>query len=178
MRDFESSASRAALLSFPAKVLYTSFAALNLLGLVSSVVLYDGIVVFEARATPTDLYRRLALHYRPGRAAEGSAPDRAVPVAQRLVEVTHAHLFSMSVLLLVAGHLLLLSGASPRLKNLLIGTGVASVALHLAAPWLLFFGGTAYGIGLVYPLSGGLMLVSLGLMTAIPVWAMWKPRRA
>lgn len=169
MRDFESSASRAALLPRPAKILYTAFAALNLLGLLSSVVLYDGIVGFEARATPRDLYRRLVAHYRPG----PEDADRA-SVTRRLAEVTHAHLFSTSVLLLVAGHLLLLSGVSVRLKNFLIGTGVASIVLHLAAPWLIVLAGGAYGVGLVYPVSGAFMLLSLGAMTTIPIWAMWR----
>jgi hypothetical protein len=171
MRDFETSASRASLLPFPAKVLYSAFAALNLIGLVTSVILYDGIVGFEARATPRELYRRLVLHYRPA----GSTPEGTDAGARHLLEVTHAHLFSTSLLLLVSGHLLLLSGASRRVKNLLIAVGVASVALHLAAPWFIHFGGGAYGTGLVYPVSGGLLLVSLGSMTAIPLWAMWAP---
>jgi hypothetical protein len=161
MRDFESSRSRAAQLSSPAKLLYTVFAGLNLIGLLSAVPLYDGIVHFGVRATPSDLYRGLLAHY-------ASYPS--------LLATTPAHLFSMSVLLLVSGHLMLLTSASPQLKNWTIGAGSASVALHLIAPWLIRWGGGRAATGLIYPISGGIMLLSLGLMTALPVWEMWRPR--
>ncbi len=160
MRDF-ASPTRAAQLTTPAKLLYSAFAVLNLCGLLSSVMLYDGIVGFGARDTPAQLYERLLAHY------DG-------PVYQKLLEVTHAHLFSTSVLLLVAGHLFLLTGATLRTKLWLIGVGVASVVLHLAAPWILYMGHGRFGSGLIYPVSGTLMLLSLGVMTAVPAWTMWR----
>lgn len=166
MRDFISS-NRAAELSLPGKVLYTAFAALTVCGLVSCAVLYDGIVDFGAHATPAELYGRLLAHYGRDASAIGY---------QKLVEVTHAHLFSTAVLLLVAGHLFLLTGATVRTKLWLIGIGVASVMLHLAAPWLLYALGGRAGSGLLYPVSGTAMLLSLGVMTCAPIWAMWRPR--
>jgi len=163
MRDFASGGSAAAL-SRPAKVLYTAFAFLNLCGLVSSVVLYDGFVDFDARATPSDLYRRLTAHYE--------TIDR-----RTLLEVTHAHLFSMPVLLLVSGHLVLLTSLSLRFKLTLIIIGVIAMTLHLLAPWVVRWSGGSGGAGLLYPISGGLLFVSLAAMTCIPAWEMWRPRR-
>lgn len=160
MRDFEGEVrSRAAALPLPSRILYTVFAALTLAGCVSCVVLYDGIVHFDARSTPQDLYTRLVAHYR-------DRPD--------LIETTHAHLFSMPVILLVAGHLFLLSSASPGLKLVAIVAACSATVLHLIAPWLVVWtGGSALGT-VVYPISGGLLLLSIGLMLAVPVWEMWR----
>jgi hypothetical protein len=173
MRDFASRESRAASLSPAAKLLYSAFAGFNLLGLVSSAQLYGGIVGFGARDTPELLYRRLVAHYT------GGATDGAVaPLGERaLLELTHAHLFSMSVLLLVAGHLFLLTSASLRVKQWLIGIGIAAVAVHLAAPWLIRWLGGRAASGLVYPVSGAFLILSLGVMTIVPVWQMWRSRQ-
>ena len=159
MRDFLGP--RAASLSTPAKMLYSAFAALNLLGLASSAILYDDIVRFDARSTPAELYARLTAHY--------AATD-----GRRLVETTHAHLFSMSVLLLVAGHLFLLTSASARAKLALIAVGTFAVFAHLAAPWIVRLGGGRGGSALAYPLTGALLFLALGAMTCIPVWEMWR----
>jgi hypothetical protein len=164
MRDFATDG-RAASLSLPARLLYTVFAVLTLAGCLSCVVIYDGIVQFGARTTPTELKERLVAHYTPA--------DR-----QKLVETTHAHLFSMPVLLLVAGHLFLLCGASMRMKLVAISIASAATVLHLTAPWLIVATGGNALAAAIYPLSGGLLLLCFTILLAVPVWQMWRKRRS
>ena len=160
MREFASSGSRASALSLPARILYTVFAALVLAGCFSCAVIYDSMVHFQARSTPRELDERLVQHYQ--------RIDYT-----KLIETTHAHLFIMPILLLVAGHLFLLSSASARVKVAAIVAASVAVVLHLLAPWLIVWsGGAAAGV-LVYPISGGLLLVTTAILLVVPVWEMW-----
>jgi hypothetical protein len=163
MREFASSHGHAAQLSLPARILYTVFAALTLAGCLSCVLLYDGMVRFDAKATPHDLGSRLIDRY--------ATLERA-----RLVETTHAHLFSMPVLLLVAGHLFLLSRASPRAKVAAVSIAAATTALHLLAPWLVVWTRSPAS-ALIYPISGGLLLLAFTVLLVVPVREMWLTRR-
>jgi len=166
MRDFATPNGRAAALSLPARVLYTTFAVLTLAGCVSCVVLYDGVVHFGARTTPHELFERLTAHL------SGPGADR-----QKLVETTHAHLFVMPILLLVAGHLFLLCGASDRAKLAGVVIACAATTLHLAAPWLIVASGAHPLVTVLYPLSGGLLLLTFTVLLALPVWQMWRRAR-
>jgi hypothetical protein len=161
MRDFEKVGNRAAALALPARILYTVFAVLVMAGCLSCVSLYDRMVHFEAHATPLELYQRLVDHHR--------TIDR-----QKLVETSHAHLFIMPVLLLVAGHLFLLCSASPRLKLVAIIVAATATTLHLVAPWLIVWTDGAMAATLVYPISGGLLLISTAVLLGVPVWQMWS----
>jgi hypothetical protein len=161
MREFESGRSRAAALSLAARILYSTFAALTFAGLWSCVAIYDSIVHFDARATPADLYQRLVEHHR--------VMDR-----QKLLETAHAHLFMMPVLLLVAGHLFLLANLPQRVRTAGVVIGCVTMTLHLLAPWLIVWSGGAAAATLVYPISGGFLLLSMAVMLAVPVWQMWK----
>jgi hypothetical protein len=178
MREFAARGSRARALSPAAKLLYTAFCALSMMGLVTSMILYDDVVRFGARATPRELLDNIVEHYQPAAApADGQArtapdaPDRAV--RRRLLEVTHAHLFSVPVLLLVLGHLFLLTSASARTKLACIGLAVAGAFLHLLAPWGVHYGGAT--LAWLYPMTGALLLFSFGLLLVVPVWDMWRP---
>jgi hypothetical protein len=163
MREFASDG-RARSLSLPARILYTVFAALTLGGSVSCVVLYDSIVRFGARTTPEELRQRLSGHY--------DAMSR-----QQLVETTHAHLFSMPVLLLIAGHLFLLSSARQRVKVAAVTLACAATVVHLAAPWLVVMTGGHPAAAVIYPLSGGLLLLVYTVLLAVPVGQMWMTKR-
>ena len=142
MREFASPSARAAALSRPVKMLYTAFCAFTALGLLSCVGLYDGIVGFAARATPAQLYANLIAHYQ-----QAMEP-------RKLLEVTHFHLFSVPLYLLVVGHLFLLSGRGARTKTLVVTAAVALTALHLAAPWLVALGGGGCRVDLPDQRSG------------------------
>ena len=164
MREFAAASGRVTTLSLPARILYTVFALLTLAGCVSCVVIYDDIVRFGARTTPQELQARLDAHY--------DAMER-----QKLVETTHAHLFTMPVLLLVAGHLFLLARASLAAKVGVVIAASLATTLHVAAPLLVVAThGNALAAAL-YPLSGGLLLLTTALMLVVPVWQMWASPR-
>jgi len=102
------------------------------------------------------------------------ALDAGEPLSQRkLLEVTHFHLFSMPVYLLILSHLFMLSGAGHRSKLGFITGGTVGVVLHLAAPWVATGGGGLAAV--LYGASGALMLVAFAWMSALPLWEMWAP---
>ena len=178
MREFASPASRAGALPRPVKVLYTAFCAFTVAGLLSCIGLYDGVVRFGARATPAELYEHLVTYYQPGAgpasAAVGEASPAPIPT-RRLLEVTHSHLFSMPLYLLVLGHLFLLTGVGARAKKGWISASVAGTAAHLVAPWCVHFWGAA--LAWVYPISGAALLASFAVLMGVPLYEMWSNTR-
>jgi hypothetical protein len=184
MREFASPATRAGALPRPAKTLYTAFCAFTVAGLLSCAGLYDGIVRFGARTTPAELYAHLVSYYQPAPGPDASAPVAAEPppaaemTPRRLLEVTHFHLFSMPVYLLILGHLFFLTGLSTRAKNGWIAACVAATAIHLLAPWCVYFGGRS--LAWIYPISGAALLATFAVLMAVPLYEMWRttPRRA
>jgi hypothetical protein len=167
MREFAGGAGRIDALSLPAKILYTSFVTLTLLGLLSSLALYSRVVGFAAHATPRELYQHVIDHYR------GGADDPAH--FQRLLEVTHFHLFSMPVVLLVLGHLSLLTRSSQAAKLWMNGVAIGATIVHVGVPWAIYLSGVA--VAWLYPLSGGLLLVSYAVLGVVPVHQMWRGPR-
>jgi hypothetical protein len=105
---------------------------------------------------------------------ESAGADRiTVAVTYRkLLEVTHFHLFTVPVFLLIIAHLFMLTGLSPTAKLVWIAMGWLSSLLHLAAPWLIRYGGAGWSFS--YPLSGALMAASLSVMTVYPIVTMWR----
>jgi len=161
LREFASPTTRASALPRPVKLLYTAFCAFTAVGLLSCVGLYDGIAGFGVHATPAQLYGNLIAHYQ-----QALEPHK-------LLEITHFHLFSVPLYLLVVGHLFLLSGQSPRAKSAIVSAAAALTVLHLAAPWLVLLGGRA--LAWLFPISGAGMLVGFGVLMGVPVWEMWNP---
>jgi len=179
MREFASPATRAAALPRPVKVLYTAFVAFTAAGLLTSAALYGGVVRFGVRTTPAELYQHVIGYYHPGGPPEAPAGEAGAPAqmtARKLLEVTHFHLFSMPMYLLVIGHLFLLTGVSARAKAGWISAAAAATAVHLFAPWGVYLGGAA--LAWLYPISGGALLVSFGVLMAVPVVEMWSSSRA
>lgn len=176
MREFASPATRAAALPRPVKALYTAFCALTAAGLLSCIGLYDGVVRFGARTTPAELYGRLVAYYRPPPDRPAPASREAGPAphmsARKLLEVTHFHLFSMPLYLLVLGHLFLLTGVGARAKMGWISASGAATAIHLLAPWCVYFGGGA--LAWLYPISGAALLVSFAVLMGVPLYEMWS----
>ena len=90
---------------------------------------------------------------------------------RKLLEVTHFHLFTMPVYLMILAHLFMLSRIRQRTKLVWILAGTASVLLHIAAPWLARSntqGSTAF-----YAFTGALLFLSFGVMCAVPLYEMW-----
>ena len=106
---------------------------------------------------------------------EASAPIAAAEAMPRrkLLEVTHFHLFTMPVYLLILSHLFMLSRAGSRFKTSTIGVATAGTALHVIAPWAATSGSSA-SIAF-YALSGSAMGISYIVMCVVPIWEMWSP---
>ena len=81
----------------------------------------------------------------------------------------------MPVFLLIIAHLFMLTGLSSTAKTVWIACGWLSAFVHLLAPWLIRYGGTAWSF--TYPTSGALMGLALSVMTIYPIVVMWLPRR-
>jgi hypothetical protein len=190
MRQFASSGFRLWNLGLSAKALYTAFCVLTFLGVVSSALYYGDLV-----GTGTSGIRRYyageapdapAASERPAAAggpaidvpeeAERARAPLVVPVTYRkLLEVTHFHLFTMPVVLLIVGHLFLATGLSDRSKLAWIVAGSVSVGVHLATPWIVrYLGG---GLAILHALSGLLLTITMTVLTLYPVLAMWRGDR-
>jgi len=100
---------------------------------------------------------------------EGFLPPRTVG---SMVEVTHAHLAMMAVVLLLLTHLVIFAPFRKGVKLVFIwGTFTAAIASE-AGGWLVRFVHPAFAW---LKLGGFLALqASLGLMIVIVAWAVWK----
>jgi hypothetical protein len=95
------------------------------------------------------------------------------PMARRkLLEISHFHLFSMPVYLLILSHMYMLSRSRKKAKATWITLGSAGTLLHIAAPWLVAYGFA--GAIVSYAVSGVLMLASYLIMSVVPLWEMWR----
>ncbi|HVY49293.1 MAG TPA: hypothetical protein VHB21_25555 [Minicystis sp.] len=183
MKDFAASPGRLRALSVGAKILYTAFALSAVLGLVVSWRLY-GVIV--ADAGPSAYYAGAAVEAKPAEAAPEGGPVVEMPDAakapsviveqisdRKLLEVTHFHLFSVPVYVLILAHLWLLAKIPSWAQTGGVVAAVVTSALHVAAPWIV------RGRPALAPLmgaSGAAMLLCLGLMAAVATIDMWLPR--
>ncbi|HZS36406.1 MAG TPA: hypothetical protein VFF06_06255 [Polyangia bacterium] len=190
MRQFASGGFRIWNLSREAKLVYTGFGLFSLLALLVSMLFYEDLVgggtagvkqyyAGESRAPGVSAPPSPS----PANEAGGpkiDLPDEAQPklvmavTYRKLLEVTHFHLFTVPVFLLIIAHLFMLTGLSPTAKAAWIVAAWLSALLHLAAPWLVRYGSSA--LAWTYPVSGALMAVSMTTLTVYPMIVMWRPR--
>lgn len=158
MREFRRPGGSLATIPRPARLLYAGFLALTCAGFVTALALYyDGLGLSAESA---------ATHYL-GNADDPLASEIIVEKSTRdLLEVSHFHLFTMPVLLLVLAHLFLLARGG-RWRGKVVAIAVVSTALHVAGPWLVRFGGA--GWGWVMPTTGLLFAASYGVMALWPL---------
>ena len=189
MKQFASAGFRLWNLSLPAKVLYSAFCVLTQLGIVSSALYYGALVGggFEGvRAYYAGEEASVRGDDRPAVAgpaidlpSEGSRQLVVAVTYRKLLEVTHFHLFTMPVVLLIVGHLFFATGVGERAKLGWILAASAGVAIHIATPWLVRYGGGA--LAPLHAFSGIFMGTSMTVVTVYPVYAMWfgrSPERA
>src|SRR6478609_263424 len=182
MRQFASSGFRLWNLGLEAKILYTTFCVLTLFGIVSS-ALYYGDLVGAGTSGIKSYYAgeaRAAAPRGPAIDVPEDEPNRApivVPMTYRkLLEVTHFHLFTMPVVLLIVGHLFLATGLGERAKFIWLVAASTSVAAHLATPWLVRYGGS--GLAFLHALTGSALTLTMTVLTVYPLGAMWRRRAA
>lgn len=120
----------------------------------------------------------------PAGAVDAAAQPSGAPAVRRLtitvpyrklLEVTHFHLFTVPVFLLILTHLFLLTGLSRRALIGWVSAGWISGTLHIAAPWLVRWLGARQAW--LFALSGGLFLVASLVLCVYPLWVMWRPRQ-
>jgi hypothetical protein len=187
MRQFASSGFRLWNLGREARVLYTAFCLLTMLGIASSALYYGDLVGAGTRG--------IARYYAG--AGEAAAPAAAAPGApaagptievpedseagapivvavsyRKLLEVTHFHLFTMPVVLLIVAHLFLATGLGERAKLSWIVAASSSVAVHLATPWIVRYGGPR--LAFLHAISGLALTLTMSVLTLYPVLAMWR----
>jgi hypothetical protein len=184
MKEFARASARLARLPLLARMTYTVFLAFTLAAVALSAWLGGEMV--GADLSRFDEYYAGAPEAVSGEQAHPASgpqidmpdeePAPAEPMALRkLLEVTHFHLFSMPVYLMVLSHLFMLSSWSDRAKLTWIGLATVSVVAHLVAPWLARAGGAAARA--FYAGSGILLGVTFMLLSAVPLIDMWLPRR-
>jgi hypothetical protein len=181
MRQFASSGFRIWNLSREAKLVYTGFGLFALLAISVSILFYEdlvgpqtgGVRAYYAGDAPAPAVNATQPTGGP-KLDLPNEPEVRLNVAvtyRKLLEVTHFHLFTVPVFLLIIAHLFMLTGLSTRAKSIWIAGGWLSSLLHLLAPWLIRYGSAAWSF--LYPISGGAMALTLGVMTVYPMWAMW-----
>lgn len=188
MKQFASAGFRLWNLSLPAKVLYSAFCVLTQLGIVSSALYYGALVGggFEGvrayyAGEETAARGEARGEDRPAVAgpaidlpSEGSRQLVVAVTYRKLLEVTHFHLFTMPVVLLIVGHLFFATGVGERAKLGWILAASAGVAIHIATPWLVRYGGGA--LAPLHTFSGIFMGTCMTVVTVYPVYAMWFGR--
>lgn len=108
-------------------------------------------------------------------APEVSQPTDRLTVTipyRKLLEITHFHLFTVPVFLLILTHLFMLTALSQRSKLLWITLGWLTGTLHVFAPWLVRFGGPR--LSSLFPLSGSGFLISSLVLCVYPAVVMWR----
>lgn len=88
-----------------------------------------------------------------------------------LLELTHFHLFSYPVFILIQGHIFLLCSWRRPVKAWIVLACFAGAAIYIAAPWLVFYGGSAWGFAQI--LGRALLVPPLILFIAVPLYEMW-----
>jgi hypothetical protein len=164
------------------KLLYSAFAVATLIGLLVSARLYRvavgdaGPAVYYAGASSSPA---AAAPPASGGPAIELAPEDAQPRAiveqmpeRKLLEVTHFHLFTIPVYVLVLAHLWLLARVPPWAQHAGVVAAVLTSALHIAAPWIVR-GRPA--LAFLMATSGLAMLVTLGVLALGAMIDMWLP---
>lgn len=197
MRQFAASGFRLWNLSREAKIIYTFFCALSLLAIASSLLLYEDLVgpslsgghlsrvrayyVESAEPAPTPAAVPTENHEGGPAIALPADAEVAAPTAGRLtvtmpyrklLEVTHFHLFTVPVFLLILTHLFMLTAMSPRWKMFYIAGGWATGSLHIFAPWLVRYGGAR--LSAAFPISGAGFLFTSLVLCIYPLFVMWR----
>lgn len=181
MQDFTRPSGRLRALPLGARAVYTVFLLFTLVGLALTLFLTHDMVgldlshaeeYYGGEAAPfeeAELEGGPALFLPPG--GEDLAAFEPMP-RRKLLEITHFHLFSMPVYLLILSHMYMLSRSRKQAKATWVAIGSAGTLLHMAAPWLVAYG--CAGAVASYAVSGALLLVSYFVMSWVPLWEMWR----
>lgn len=142
---------------------------LRLLATIFYLAMSAGYVValLNAQAKTGGTIAGLIRHYRG--ASDGSAYPKE---PAEMLEVAHAHGFSVPIMYLVLGALFLGTEVREAWKRWWILAPFAGVFIDLGVPWLLRYHapGWAWGLVVGHGLSGAAFLALIG----VPLWEMWR----
>lgn len=181
MQDFTRPSGRLRALPVGARAVYTVFLVFTLAGLALTMFLTHEMVGIDlSRAGEyyggeTPPVEDAKIETGPTLVLPPEGEDLAAfePMPRRkLLEITHFHLFSMPVYLLILSHIYMLSRSRKKAKATWIAGGTLGTLLHICAPWLVAYGWA--GAVAIYATSGALMLVSYLVMSVVPLWEMWR----
>lgn len=178
------------------KVIYSAFCLFALAALMVSLLLYEDLV----GPTRTEGWDRIRQYYtylqtskdipalQPNQTLSKEGPKldlpeevNTVPPApltlliptRKLLEVTHFHLFTLPIFLLVLTHLFVLTPMKSNRRVLWMGGVWLCGALHITAPWILRFAGAKTLF--LYVGSGMGLFVGTFWIAVYSLWVMWKP---
>jgi hypothetical protein len=113
----------------PLRLIYAGFLALAALGFLSQIGFEAGRIGLTPQA--------IAVYYRGSEAGQTLAFPKT---AGQLLEVTHAHAFTMAVVFLILAHLFAATATPPLFKAGVLAVTFAGLVGDLAAPWLVRYG--------------------------------------
>jgi len=167
MRDFGRGEGRLGALDPAAKALYSMWLAFALLHFASSFGMYWDRTMRAQPAREGGHLAAVGAYY----AGDEENLVFAKPFS-RMMEITHQHLFAMPLTLLVASHLYLMTRRSSREKYAVIAVAVASMAGHIAAPWIVRYGGSSFAWAM--PVTAVPFGATFAWMAVIPIRDMWS----
>jgi hypothetical protein len=148
--------------SVETRLAYTCFLLLMLPGIATLVALSVGRMGFSPAA--------IAAHYRGGE-SEMSFPK----TVWQLVEVSHFHLFTAPIVVLILSHLLYGTPASARLRVWLTSVTFLGAFLDAVGPWAVRYLAAGFSdiliVGWIFLAGGAFLMAMLTLV------AMWWPQR-
>jgi hypothetical protein len=181
MQDFTRPSGRLRALPLGARAVYTVFLVFTLVGLALTLWLTHDMVGIDLEGV-TEYYAGDASPIAEEEIESGPAlflPPEGDDLAafepmprRKLLEVTHFHLFSMPVYLLILSHMYMLSRSRKSAKAAWIGVGSIGTLLHIAAPWLV--AQACVGAVAIYAISGAMLFISYSVMSVVPLWEMWR----
>jgi hypothetical protein len=195
VRQFAHKGFRIEQLSTEAKLLYSAFLVFSLAAMVVSVLYYGSLTDNRPLDGAREYYAGELVPSASGEVEspapneEGGGPSFDLPdemleddepsgalIVQmsyrKLLEVTHFHLFTIPIFLLVITHIFMLCAIRPSIKFAMIASGIVSSAIHMAAPWIIYAGGG--GWAWLMPVTGTWMTVTILILTMWPAVAMWR----
>jgi hypothetical protein len=144
--------------SMSVKILASGFLTLALVGL--------GVVLLQIYVKTGLTAHGVLAHYRGDEATFQTAMGFG-----ELVEITHAHAFTMPLLALSLGLAFVLTEASERVKRTVVTALLAGVALELGLPWVVRYG-PAWTVHL-FNVAGFLLAGGIFAAVGVPLYEMW-----
>jgi hypothetical protein len=151
VREFSKNGFRLRTAPRPLRLVYGGFLLLTAVGVGSQLAFQIGRIGVSPAA--------IAVYYR---GSEGGDVMAFPKTAGQLLEVTHAHAFTMALVLLVLAHLFVSTGVSARTKATAVGLAFAGTFAGLVVPWAVRY------------VSGGFAVLGLlaWLAQGVGVWTM------